>query len=148
MAQAIAALLVPTQNVATACPASALMPASPISGSAVPAGGLFDASSPQPPTVNYVSYDPSIGEVLPDGVLVDRYLIPIFTTNEDPAAWPTGGIWPPYPPGAYAVPCPCSSGTFQMTAEAWSLIRPPARGHRHCSAGPELMRSHAAHYCR
>lgn len=128
MTQVLGAFLVPSQNVVTASPALALLPAAPASQSAVPAAfTTLDASSSQPPEVYYQTYDPSTGEVLPDGVVVDQYLIPIFTTNEDPAAWPTGGIWPPYPPnppGMYAVLVPYSSGTFKMTAEAWSLIRP------------------------
>ena len=128
MTQALGAFLVPSQNVVTASPALALLPAGPASQSAVPAAfTTLDASSSQPPEVYYQTYNPSTGEVLPDGVVVDRYLIPIFTTNEDPAAWPTGGIWPPYPPdppGVYAVLVPYSSGIFKMTAEAWSLIRP------------------------
>lgn len=46
--QAFAAFLVPPRNVVTASPASALLPASPISRSAVPLGGVpFDASSPR-----------------------------------------------------------------------------------------------------
>jgi hypothetical protein len=149
--QAFAAFLVPPQNVVTASPASALLPASPISRNAFPLAGVpFDASSPQPPTVAYLWYDTNAGEVLPDGVFVDRYLIPIFTTNEDPAAWSTGGIWPPYPPRPYPILHPYSSGTFQMTA--WSLIR-VAKAHQKIQGlawGPsprrrqELHNQHAA----
>src|SRR5689334_16198246 len=86
----------------------------------------LDASQPNPPTIPTGTYYEDTKEFLAGGVWIDFLTMPHFTTNPDPAAWPSGAIWPPHPPnpiGNYVYPKQYSNTPITLRSDAWAALR-------------------------
>jgi hypothetical protein len=108
----------------------------------------LDASQPVPPPLPTASFYADWGEFLSVGIWVDQLVIPHFTTNPDPAAWPSGAVWPPHPPNPIgdSVWKRYSNSSITLSAGAWDALRRRSSVYGFLLSGPRTSLPFGATY--